>query len=431
MAGWDTTTEGDRGCDLARRSFARVLEQLDPRALMRARAGEGFPPGAGRTLVVALGKAAAGMLAGWLEAVTPEPGPQLEILLVMPRATPPLPQACAARYGAQLTVFTAGHPEPDGQSVEAGEALLAAAGRLGHADDLLVALISGGGSALAAAPMTGGLAELRRLHRELIASGAPIGDINLIRRYRSRLKGGRLAAAAAPARQQTWILSDMPAEEWRQAASGPTTPDPATAADYAAAVRRWLRREPEAGVEPTPKPGDACFARAAWRKLADNHDACAALARELRAAGRDPVEIDHASDEMEWAAAADYLTDRWRRLRARAPRAALIAGGEVRVRLPENAGAGGRNQQLALAVALALAGSEFTFFSAGTDGVDGNSRAAGACVTGATAGRIRAAGLDAAAHLRRCDATPVLAAAGALVETGPTGNNLRDLRLFL
>lgn len=397
---------------------------------MRTRAGEGFQPGAGRTLIVALGKAATGMLTGWLEAVAPEPSSRLVIILVTPRASPALSPAWAARYAAQLTVFTAGHPEPDAQSIAAGEALLAAAGRLNHADDLLVALISGGGSALAEAPVSDGLAELQRLNRGLIAGGAPIGAINLIRRYRSRLKGGRLAAAAAGARQQTWVLSDMPTEEWQQAASGPTTPDRATAADYAAAVGRWLRQDPGARTEPAPQPSDACFARAAWQKLADNHDACAALARELRAAGREPVEIDHAGDEMEWPAAAGYLADRWRRLRARAPRAALVAGGEVRVRLPEDAGTGGRNQQLALAVALALEGEEFAFLSAGTDGVDGNSHAAGACVNGATASRIRAAGLDPDAHLRRCDATPALAAAGALVETGPTGNNLRDLRMF-
>jgi hydroxypyruvate reductase len=264
-----------------------------------------------------------------------------------------------------------------------------------------------------------------------MASGAPIGDINLIRRHRSRLKGGRLAAAAAGARQQSWILSDMPPGDWHQAASGPTTPDGTTPAEYAAALRRWVPRFPAEGVPPAPRPGDACFARAQWGLLADNHTACAALAGRLRGAGREPVEIDHASDESDWPAAAARLAQRWRELRAAHAGAALLAGGEVRVRLPAGAGTGGRNQQLALAIALAMEGEAFTFFSAGTDGVDGNSHAAGACVTGATAGRIRAAGLDPAAHLRRCDATPALAAAHALVETGPTGNNLRDLRMFL
>jgi hydroxypyruvate reductase len=369
------------------------------------------------------------MLAGWLEAVAPAPGPEVEIVLVTPQGAPELPPELRARYRAVLRLYTAGHPQPDARSVEAGEALLAAAERLRRPEDLLVALVSGGGSALAEAPDSGGVAEMQRRNQALIAAGAPIGDINLIRRYHSRLKGGRLAAAAAGARQSSWILSDMPAGEWQQVASGPTTRDTATPADYAAALRRWLPGERPAAA--APLPDDACFDGAEWRLLADNHAACVALGEGLRAGGRDPVEIDHSSDEMEWPTAVLYLAARWRKLHAASPRAALVAGGEVRVRLPRGAGTGGRNQQLALAMAMALEGEPFTFFSAGTDGVDGNSAAAGACVTGATAARIRAAGLDPAAHLRSCDATPALAAAGALVKTGPTGNNLRDLRLFL
>ncbi|HEY8054994.1 MAG TPA: DUF4147 domain-containing protein [Terriglobales bacterium] len=427
MAGSDTRINGRR----ARRGFAAVLGALDPRRLMRERAHEGPQPAGGRTAVLAVGKAAAGMLAGWLEAVAPAPGPEVEIVLVTPQGAPELPPELRARYRERLSIITAGHPQPDARSLEAGEALLAAADRLRRPDDLLVALVSGGGSALAEAPDSGGVAGMQRRNQALIAAGAPIGDINLIRRYHSRLKGGRLAAAAAGARQSSWILSDMPTGEWQQVASGPTTRDTATPADYATALRRWLPGERPAAAAAAPWPDDSCFDGAEWRLLADNHAACAALAESLRAAGYGPVEIDHGGDEMEWPAAVLYLASRWRKLCAASPRAALVAGGEVRVRLPRGAGTGGRNQQLALAVALALEGEPFTFFSAGTDGVDGNSTAAGACVSGATAARIRAAGLDPAEHLRRCDATPALAAAGALVETGPTGNNLRDLRLFL
>lgn len=408
---------------LARHCLAQALAALDPRARVRAFSRNHRAPGSPREIVVALGKAAAPMLAGWLEGA-PEP---VETVLVRPEGTSAL-----TAVPPRLREFVAGHPEPNEVSLQAGVALLDAARRCGAdpAHYRLVALLSGGGSALAEVPLAGGLERLREVNRLLLASGAPIGAINCIRKHRSAIKGGRLAAAAAGARQLSLILSDVPHGAWADVASGPTCPDGTTQADYEAAWRHWLPGDPDLYPE-TPQPGDAAFAQAEWHCLADNYDACTALAAAAGAAGFDPVIVDHAADEMEEAEAAAYLLRQWRALHAAQPRAGLIAGGEVRVRLGSHPGRGGRNQQLALRIALALEGQPGCFLSAGTDGVDGSSDAAGACVDGTTAARIRAAGLDPVAHLRHHDAHPALAAAGALIHTGPTGNNLRDLRLFL
>ncbi|MGH9475153.1 MAG: glycerate kinase type-2 family protein [Terriglobales bacterium] len=416
------------GCTLARQCFAQALAALNPQPLLRTRL-DAAPRSLTQDAVIALGKAAGSMLTAWLEA---PPGPVSSVLLVRPHGAPGLPLDVLARWDKHLYVIVAAHPEPDASSLEAGAAALAAAHWCAAepGQRRLVALISGGGSALMEVPLAGDLERLRWLNRQLVASGAGIGDINCIRKHRSAIKGGRLAAAAGAAAQQTWILSDVPPGAWSDVASGPTCPDATTQADFEAVWRRWLPGEPERYPE-TPKPGDAAFACAHWHCLADNRDACEALAAAARAAGRDPVVVDHAADELDEPAAADYLLGRWRKLRAAHPRAALVAGGEVRVHLQEGHGRGGRNQNLALRLALALEGSTNCFLSAGTDGVDGSSAAAGACVDGQTAARIRAAGLDPADHLGRQDAHPALAAAGALVRTGPTGNNLRDLRLFL
>ncbi len=389
---------------------------------MRERAAGTAP-----ALVIALGKAAGPMLTGYLQAARAEP---VHAVLVRPVDSPSLPPGWIERLGPRLQEFEGGHPDPNAASLQAGAALLSAARRCAADAIPLVALISGGGSALAEVPPQGGLAELRAFNRRLVSSGAVIGDINCIRKHRSALKGGHLAAAAAGVSQTSWILSDVPTGEWANVASGPTCPDASTQADFEAAWRRWLAGEPEQHPE-TPKPGDAIFASAQWHCLADNRDACAALAAAVRNEGYDSVVVDNTADEWEEEPAAEYLLARWRALRATQPRAALVAGGEVRVRLRADHGRGGRNLSLALRLALALEGQPGCFISAGTDGVDGSSDAAGACVDGSTAARIRAAGLDPAGYLRRQDSHTALAAAGALLHTGPTGNNLRDLRLFL
>ncbi|MGH9394116.1 MAG: DUF4147 domain-containing protein, partial [Terriglobales bacterium] len=428
--------------------FHAALAELEPGALLAERL-RGAPrlDGFAAIEVMALGKAAVPMLQSWTAAAAQRgaPAERVRLWLAAPRGVPrQLKQTRAAGFGPyRLRAFAAGHPEPNHASLQAGAAMLAAARELasGAAPGLLVALVSGGGSALAEAPLAGELEggpgnplhQLRRLNRLLIASGAPIGDINLIRKHRSAFKAGKLAAAGAGTgvEQESWILSDVAGEDLSAVASGPTLPDASSNAEYEDACRRWLPQEPVLAAPETPKPGAAAFARSRWQALASNRDLCAALAACARRAGCAPVVVDDAADEWEAGAAANYLAERWRRLRAAHVRPCLIAGGEVRVRLPEAHGRGGRNQWLALALALALEGEEFTFFSAGSDGVDGSSDAAGACVDGGTAARARAAGLDPVEHLRRCDPHRLLAATGDLVRTGPTGNNLRDVRVLL
>ncbi|HUX67977.1 MAG TPA: DUF4147 domain-containing protein [Terriglobales bacterium] len=414
--------------------FHQTLAALDPARLLRQRL-QAAPPldGYRQIAVLAFGKAAPGMLSAWL-AAAPGRGARpdaVEAWLSAPAGAP----AAARPAGARIHAFVGGHPEPNPASLAAGAAMLAAVHRLAASPEpaLLVALVSGGGSALVEVPLENGLVEAQSLHRALVASGAPIAEINLIRKRRSAFKGGRLAAAAAGPQvdQVTWILSDVAGDDWAAVASGPTFPDASTAADYQAAWRRWLPHLPFAPAPQPPQPGDPAFARSAWHCLAANRDATALFADLAAAAGYAPVVVATDADEAEEPIAAQHLAARWRALRAAHLRPALIAGGEVRVRLPARHGRGGRNQLLALRLATLLAGHDFVFLSAGTDGVDGSSHAAGALVDGGTLARARAAGLDPARHLADFDPDPLLAATGDLVVTGPTGNNLRDLRLFL
>lgn len=408
-----------------------MVRKLDPGGLLAAKLAPCGTLASYRAIVaVALGKAAGPMAAAWAQSALQRRADS--------STTRMLVSAPAALTGLEapfpVEVFVGGHPEPNAESLRAGAAMLAAARELGRGPGpgLLVALVSGGGSALAEVPLGGGLDELQAWNRRLVASGAPIGEINLIRKHRSAFKAGRLAAAAgAGVEQETWILSDVADGDASAVASGPTLPDATTLEQFEASCRRWLPGDTAVVGAETPKPGDAAFARSRWNVLASNADACAALAAVSRADGYEPVIEDHSTDEAEAAAAATHLAARWRALHQTHARPCLIAGGEVRVRLPESHGRGGRNTWLALAMALALEGEAFTFLSAGTDGADGSSDAAGAIVDGQTAARIRAAGLDPDAHLRRFDPHPALEAAGDLLETGPTGNNLRDLRILL
>lgn len=445
--------------ECAERCFRAALEALAPRALLRRRL-EASDFGHelaryGRVAVVAVGKASAPMLNGWLEAAagSAAPGPSFEAWISSPAGAPAVHRSVASALAVTVHAFNGGHPEPNRQSQLAARAMLRAADSLaaGGQPSLLVSLVSGGGSALAevllptaeagarAAPpasenATRELAALQQLNRALVRSGAPIGDINTLRKHVSAFKGGRLAQAAAGAQvhQVTWVLSDVPGPD-ADVASGPTFPDTTTVEQARAVLERWLAGD--AGglrLEETPKPGDPAFARSRWEHLAGNPEACVALAAQVRKAGFDPVVVDHATDEMEAGEAAGRLIERWRGLKAVYPRAALVAGGEVRVKVPaESRGRGGRNLHLALDIALRIEGGDLTFLSAGSDGIDGSSHAAGAVVDGATVRRGRAAGLDPRQALEGFDAERALGAAGALIVTGPTGNNLRDLRLFL
>jgi len=344
-------------------------------------------------------------------------------------------------------LLEAGHPVPDEDGLRAAaevERFVAGCAP----GDWVLALLSGGGSALLPAPAGGiSLAEKQAVTSLLLASGADIVEMNAVRKHLSRLKGGGLARAAAPARVATLVLSDVVGDPLDVIASGPTVPDPSTFADALAVVERrgLLERVPpgvrarlEAGargeIAETPKPGDPLFARARTHLVATNRIALAAAARKARALGYRPLLLTSTltGEAREVAGVLAAVAREARRSgHPLAPPCCILSGGEPTVTLRGN-GKGGRNQELALAAALAVAGLEETvILSAGTDGTDGPTDAAGALADGATALRARAAGLDPRRHLEANDAYPLFDALGDLVRTGPTQTNVMDVQLVL
>lgn len=347
---------------------------------------------------------------------------------------------------ARVRVMEAGHPLPDAAGVAAAEAVLALAHRAGEAD-LVFVLLSGGGSALLTAPAAGvTLADKLAVTRLLLSAGAPIGELNTVRKHLSRIKGGYLARAAAPARSITLVLSDVLGNPLDVIASGPTVPDPTTFADALAALRARQVYEAvpapatahlEAGaagrVPETPKPGDPLFARTRTVIIGDLHQAVTAAAARARAEGFTTVVL---SERVEGEAREAGALLARRAKGARAGRygplpICLVQGGETTVTV-RGEGKGGRNQEIALAAALEVAGTpDILILSAGTDGTDGPTDAAGAVADGTTISRAAAAGLDARDHLARNDAYPFFEKLGDLLITGPTRTNVNDLMLAL
>jgi hydroxypyruvate reductase len=326
-----------------------------------------------------------------------------------------------------------------------------------NASCLVVYLVSGGGSAAAEKPIDEeiSLDELIETYRVLVHSGAPIAEINAIRKHLSAIKGGRLAQAAYPAQQVSILISDVPDSTPDALASGPTMPDSTTADDcYAIAAKHSLiqpstENHAESGthntigklpssvrellaqhsLEETPKSDDPAFIRARWWTILSNAALLDAAQKEAERQGF-MVEIDNRCDDWDYAKAADYLLQRLRELRKRSERVCLLSGGEVTVHV-ENGGFGGRNQQFALYSGERVAGENICALSAGSDGIDGNSPAAGAIADGTTLERAKARGLDVKAHLSGFNAYPLFKALDDAIVTGPTGNNLRDLRILL
>jgi hydroxypyruvate reductase len=381
------------------------------------------------------------------------------------KATAPMAQAVESVLGDHLTdgcvvvkygheaptrrvrVLQAGHPVPDAAGLAAGAAILDLARQAGERD-LVICLLSGGGSALLEALPPGiGVADLQQTTDLLLASGATIHEINTLRKHLSLLKGGRLAAAVAPATLLTLVLSDVVGSPLDVIASGPTVADTSTWADAWAVVDRYdladrlpaaVRRHLEAGlagaVPETPKPGDPLFARSRVCIVGDNAVAAAAAAAAAAHQGYHSLILTTflEGEAREVARVAVALAREVQTYgRPVPPPACLILGGETTVTLGPQSGRGGRNQELALAAAVALAGVEgITLVALATDGTDGPTDAAGGVVDGQTLTRGAALGLDARAHLRRHDAYPYLEAVGALLKTGPTRTNVNDL-LFL
>jgi glycerate 2-kinase len=382
-----------------------------------------------QTLIVSIGKAGHSMA----EALAGIVGTGLSGIVAAPTAPPA--QLFGFRY------FIGGHPLPNADSLRAGDAILRLL-KSPSPQTLVLFLISGGASAIAEKPISAdmSLADVVATYQALVHSGAPISEINAVRKHLSALKGGRMARVAAPAHQASILVSDVPENALDALASGPTMPDSTTLADcYDIAKRYDLARHFPPSVralfaggqlQETPKAGDPAFERSYYTTVLSNATAVNA-AVERAALGGFAVEIDNACDDWDYQQAADHLLARLRELRSGVSRACLICGGEVTVRVGPESGVGGRNQQLALYCAQKIAGENITILSAGTDGIDGNSQAAGAIVDGSTVERARQHGLDVGAALQRCDAFPLFDAMGDAIMTGPTGNNVRDLRILL
>ena len=303
-------------------------------------------------------------------------------------------------------------------------------------------LISGGASAIAETPIRPDLtlSDVIATNRTLVHSGAPIAEINAIRKHLSAIKGGRMAAAAAPATQLSVLVSDVPDHALDALASGPTMPDSSTVADCYEIARRYdmlahfpLRVREIFGNQElleTPKSGDVAFANSSYVTALSNKTAIDAAVESASSLGFS-VEVDNSCDDWDYARAADYLLKRLRTLRKTSSPVCLISGGEVTVTVGDKSGQGGRNQQFALYCAEKIAGEAITILSAGTDGIDGNSPAAGALIDGTTVARSAQQGLHANSALSNFDAFPLLHAIGDAIIIGPTGNNVRDLRILL
>jgi glycerate 2-kinase len=415
-----------------------------------------------RIFIVALGKAAV---------------PMLDILLGRMKRRQGVRGICCAGQlpkvrNWRIRYFEGGHPLPNEDSFAAGRAALALV-KKAKKDTLIFYLISGGGSAMFDLPLDPQITldDTIAFHRVLIASGAPINEINTLRKHFSAVKGGRLAMAAPEATKVSMLLPDVPLRTLDALSSGPTSPDHSTVAEarellarygmgpkLPPTVRAFFERadlpespgnkvwrppflpKPRAGAAPRRMTAaasltgeDAGFRDSVFEILLSSHDLVENARALAKTAGYYTV-VDNSCDDWDYAAAARYLLERFHALRAGHRRLCLISVGEVTVTLSDFPGAGGRNQQFALACALELekhAREPLTVLSAGSDGIDGNTQAAGAIVDPTTAARARVFGFDPEKSLAEFNACPLFTALGDAIVTGPTGHNLRDLRLLI
>jgi hydroxypyruvate reductase len=385
--------------------------------------------GFNRTVVISMGKAGHSMAEAFANIV----GTGLGGIVACPDL--PAAQLFGFRY------FAGGHPLPNDDSFRAGDAFLRAV-RGTSPETLVVYLISGGASAIAERPISPNISlnDLVKTYEALVHSGAPIAEINSIRKHLSAIKGGRLAKAASAGHQLSILVSDVPEDALDALASGPTMPDSTTVEDCYAVARQYalLPHLPPSvhalfqrkQLQETPKDGDAAFHRSRYVTVLSNETAVHA-AVERAVLGGFAVEVDNDCDGWDYREAADHLLRRLRELRRGVSRACLISGGEVTVKVDGPPGTGGRNQQFALYCAQKIAGEKITVLSAGTDGIDGNSPAAGAVVDGSTLARARVRGFDLKTAASQFDGFPLFDATGDAIITGPTGNNVRDLRILL
>lgn len=384
-----------------------------------------------RVFVVSFGKAAHSSL----EALVTRLGEGSGVTGIVCAPTLPATQLFGFRY------FEGGHPMPNHESLRAADAILRTLETL-SAQALVIYLISGGGSAIVERPVSDAISfdDLVATYRVLVHSGAPIAQINAVRKHLSAIKGGRMAQAAAPAHQLSIMISDVPDDAMDSLASGPTMPDTSTVDSCYEIVARYNllpQLPPSVGelfatraLEETPKAGDPVFERARWWPVLSNVSAQKAAAERAAELGF-AVQIDNSCDDWDYRKAADYLLDKVRELRKGVSRVCLISGGEVTVTVDAKPGVGGRNQQFALYCAERIQGENIAVLSGGTDGIDGNSPAAGAVVDGTTVARARERGMSAEAALKGFDAYPLFDALGDAIMTGYTGTNVRDVRVLL
>jgi glycerate 2-kinase len=417
-----------------------------------------------KIFIVAIGKAAA---------------PMLEVLMNRMHRRQGVRGICCSKYlpkrrNWRFRYFEGGHPVPNEDSFAAAHATLALL-KKAKKDTLIFFLISGGGSAMFDLPLDPqvSLEDTVAFHEALLASGAPIEEINTLRKHFSAVKGGRLAIAAPEATKISLLLPDVPLRSLDALSSGPSSPDHSTVADAQAILKKYdlARKLPAsinaffAGSELPESPGDKgwrqtflpklpkmgptngrtftgtaalageeeAFRNSIFEVLLSSHDLVES-ARNLAEKAGLTVAVDNSCDDWDYADAARYLLNRFDDLRALHKRFCLVSVGEVTVTMDRTPGAGGRNQQFALECAIELARHPqelLTVLSAGSDGIDGNTKSAGAIADPTTIERARAFGFDAQESLRKFDACPLFTSIGDTIVTGPTGQNLRDLRLLI
>ena len=416
----------DRQRALLRQLFDAAIASADPRLVVPAHVPA---PPRGRTVVVGAGKASAAMAQAFERSWTGD----LSGLVI-------------TRYGPavrceRIEIVESAHPVPDAHGEAAARRMLDQVKGL-TADDLVVALVSGGGSALMPLPAPGlTLADKQAINRALLRSGAAIGEMNAVRKHLSAIKGGRLAVAAHPARVATLLISDVPGDDPAVIASGPTVPDASTFAEARAVLAHYgitgpasVIRHLEAAQNETPKPGDPAFAGDEVRVIARPQQALEAAAGLARSAGLMPVILGDAI-EGEAREVARVMAGIARQVRRHGQPAAapcvLLSGGETTVTVRGN-GRGGRNVEFLLALAIALGSEAAVSAIAGdTDGVDGAEEVAGAIITPDTLARAGALGLSPAHLLENNDAHSFFAALGDQIITGPTLTNVNDFRAIL
>lgn len=428
---------------LARRIFQETLAAIDiPATMQRKLTRKGTRLTCGeksfdlrefeKLRVVAIGKAAQGMVDGLVNVLAPF----VKFEGVVAAPTAPHKPVAGLKY------FAAGHPIPNEESWKAAETILAL---LKKCDEktLIFFLLSGGGSALSELPLDARqtLEDVRQVYRVLVTCGASIDEMNTIRKHLSAVKGGRLAVAAERATKITLAVSDVPAGKESALASGPTLPDPTTVAEayrlvdqyhlaekFPTSLRRWLdeKKMPE-----TPKPGEPAFRNSYFSLLLGMDDLFHPAHHAAESEGFVTC-CDNATDDWPVERAAEYLVEQLEELRKihAEHRVALIADGEVSSPVTGN-GIGGRNSAFVLACVEKISGKKIAVLSAGTDGIDGNSPAAGAVADGQTLELARKNALDPADGFRRSNAYTFFSRLDDAIITGPTGNNLRDLRILL